>query len=589
MGLVTMWWERYHQGTQGELFSCGPVERLLMASHAVWFYLGKLVWPVNLTFSYPRWTINAADPLAYGWLVAGLGLGVVIYFARRLAGRGVEVAALFYVATLSPMLGFIMLYTFRYSFVADHYQYAASIGPIALAAAGMTRACVFSRRENPFQSRRWAGRCCWCGLLTWRQCGMYADIGTLWRVTMAKNPNSWLAHNNLGKELLRTGQVDDAIVHFQQAVKIEPQYPSAQINLGIALFQKGQVDQAIAQFQKILEMEIGPKVVGVHYLLATALLQKGRVDEAIIQYQKALEIHPEFAKARYDLAAALFQKGRVDEAIIQYQRVLEMKPGDAATHNNLGDLLLQKGQEDEAITRFEKTLELQIQPDAAEVHNNLGNALLQKGRVDEAITQCQMALEIKPDHADAQINLGIALFKKGRVGGPLLASKRPWKSVLATRKPVIISPTWPGCWRPVRKRPSETEPGPSRWLNKWSGFPRAVIHWCSRRWRRLMPRRGAFPKPSSRRNGRSSWRLNKAMPRRRMFWAGKSSCIKPARLTATPTCISPQLHRSDLNGHEYDEYFQPVCPGFARFSVTDSVPPEIFRHQSPPRSPRRPP
>ena len=100
--------------------------------------------------------------------------------------------------------------------------------------------------------------------------------------------------------------MDDAIVHFQQAVKIEPQYPSAQINLGIALFQKGQVDQAIAQFQKILEMEIGPKVVGVHYLLATALLQKGRVDEAIIQYQKALEIHPEFAKARYDLAAALF-------------------------------------------------------------------------------------------------------------------------------------------------------------------------------------------------------------------------------------------------------------------------------------------
>ena len=382
MGLVTMWWERYHQGTQGALFSYGPVERVLIASRAVWFYLAKLVWPVNLTFSYPRWTANAANLLAYGWLIAGAGLGAAIYFTRRFTGRGVEVAALFYVATLSPMLGLVMLYTFQYASVADHYQYVASIGPIALAAAGISTALGRFGTKIPFLKPALCGGllAALC-VLTWRQCGMYADIETLWRVTMAKNPNSWLAHNNLGKELLRTGQVDDAIVHFQQAVKIEPQYPSAQINLGIALFQKGQVDQAIAQFQKILEMEIGPMVVGVHHLLATALLQEGRVDEAIIQYQK----------------------------------VLEMKPGDAATHNNLGDFLLQKGQKDEAITRFEKTLELRIQPDAAEVHNNLGNALLQKGRVDEAITQCQMALEIKPDYADAQINLGIALFKKGRV------------------------------------------------------------------------------------------------------------------------------------------------------------------------------
>ena len=150
MGLVTVWWERYHQGTQGALFRLGWLERMLMASHAVWFYLGKLVWPANLTFSYPRWTINAADPLAYGWLVAGAGLGAAIYFARRFAGRGVEVAALFYVATLSPLLGFIMLYTFRYSFVADHYQYVASIGPIALAAAGITRALESFGKARPF-------------------------------------------------------------------------------------------------------------------------------------------------------------------------------------------------------------------------------------------------------------------------------------------------------------------------------------------------------------------------------------------------------------------------------------------------------
>jgi hypothetical protein len=95
-----------------------------------------LFWPVNLTFSYPRWTIAPAHPSAYGWLVLGIGLGAAIYFTRRFFGRSVAVATLFYVATLIPLLGFVMLYTFRYTFVADHYQYVASLGLIALAAAG---------------------------------------------------------------------------------------------------------------------------------------------------------------------------------------------------------------------------------------------------------------------------------------------------------------------------------------------------------------------------------------------------------------------------------------------------------------------
>src|SRR5271170_2288995 len=150
MGLLTMWWERFHQGTQGTLFSLGLMERILVASHAVWFYAGKLFWPMNLTFSYPRWTINAADPWAYGWLVAGVGLGAVIFWVRGWVGRSVEVGVLFFVTTLAPILGFIMLYTFLYSFVADHYQYVASIGLMALVAAGITIALGFSGKRNPF-------------------------------------------------------------------------------------------------------------------------------------------------------------------------------------------------------------------------------------------------------------------------------------------------------------------------------------------------------------------------------------------------------------------------------------------------------
>src|SRR5437016_5594536 len=138
MGLLAVWWERYHQGTSRAVFAfLTPIERILIASRAVWFYLSKLIWPSNLTFIYPRWNISPQHLLDYTWLLAGIVLSVGIYFLRRYVGRGVEVAAAFFVITLSPVLGFIMLFTFRYTFVADHYQYLACIGPIALASAGV--------------------------------------------------------------------------------------------------------------------------------------------------------------------------------------------------------------------------------------------------------------------------------------------------------------------------------------------------------------------------------------------------------------------------------------------------------------------
>src|SRR6184192_4010161 len=160
------------------MFAMGPLERLIVATHAVWFYLGKLFWPVKLTFMYPQWTITPSNPLAYIWLVAGIALCVAIYFARRYVGRSVEVAAAFFVATLSPVLGFIMLYTFRYTFVADHYQYLACIGPIALVSAGLVKLTESARFEPRFLVTAALFVVATLGVLTWRQSAMYGDIET---------------------------------------------------------------------------------------------------------------------------------------------------------------------------------------------------------------------------------------------------------------------------------------------------------------------------------------------------------------------------------------------------------------------------
>ena len=301
MGFVTMWWERYHMGTQGQSFVIGPVERVLIASRAMWFYAGKLLWPVNLTFSYPRWTMSASDPHAYGWVLVTAVLGVVIWCARRWAGRSVEVAALFFAVTLSPVLGFIMLYTFLYSFVADHYQYLACIGPIALAVAGMKIGLDrIAAGKHFLQPVLGAVLLMVLGMLTWKQCGMFIDDQTLWKTTLIRNPNSWMAHVNLGNHLAQEGDLDGAITHFRQALQINPNHWDAHISLGTALAQEGDVDGAITQYQEALQ--INPDAEVAHVNLGIILLQKGRKVEAIVHFQRGLQLEPDDVKALKYLA-----------------------------------------------------------------------------------------------------------------------------------------------------------------------------------------------------------------------------------------------------------------------------------------------
>ena len=336
MGLVAIWWERYHQGTHVRFVAPGPVERILIASRAVWFYLGKLIWPSNLTFIYPRWNIAPGKALDYIWLVAGAGLCAVIYFVRRYVGRGVEVAAAFFVATLSPVIGFIMLFTFRYTFVADHYQYLASIGPIALASAGVASlAGVFKGSRQLILCIALCVIVTLAGL-TWRQSAMYGDIETLWRTTLLRNPDCGMAYNNLGYTLYQANRIPEAMDMFKRALQINPDNDAAYYNVGNALVQRGRTSEAIDQYKQALR--INPDFAKAHNNLANALLLLGRTSEAIDQYEQALRIKPNFAEAHGNLGAALAQAGRISEAIEQLKASLRINPSNIDARNNLTKL-----------------------------------------------------------------------------------------------------------------------------------------------------------------------------------------------------------------------------------------------------------
>ena len=357
MGLLAVWWERYHQGTNRGVFTfLSPMERILVASRAVWFYLSKIFWPSNLTFIYPRWNISPADLIDYIWLLAGIAACAAIYFVRRYFGRGVEVAAAFFVATLTPVLGFIMLFTFRYTFVADHYQYLACIGPIALASAGIVtlsdrfthyRAVIVSAALLVVAS---------FGTLTWRQAATYSDIETLWRTTLARNPECWMAHTNIGIVFLQQGKIDDAIAHYRLALQMQADSWDAEYNLGTALVAKGQVDEAILHCERAVGMR--PTDPDAQVSLGNALVAKGRIDEAIAHYQKAITAQPDHFLARYSLGHALLEKGELEGAIQVCRSALLLRPSDADCQTTLAIALEEKGNPTEAIQHYQKALEL---------------------------------------------------------------------------------------------------------------------------------------------------------------------------------------------------------------------------------------
>ena len=241
MGLFTAWMERTMViGPEEAVSHLSLMARCLIPGRAVWFYLGKLVWPHPLIFIYPRWEVSGAVWWQYLFPVAALLLAAGLWRWRQRLGVGPLVALLFFAGTLFPALGFFDVYPFRYSFVADHFQYLACLGPLALAGAGITRGLGrLAQRGALMRPIGCAILLTTLGALTWGQCLQYADVETLWRITLANNPRCWLARSSLGVILLDQGRIDEAARELATAVDIQPDFPEGQVQSRLRVDQAG--------------------------------------------------------------------------------------------------------------------------------------------------------------------------------------------------------------------------------------------------------------------------------------------------------------------------------------------------------------
>ena len=421
----TIWEQRFHARAVGPEWVETFPERLIIAGKAIWFYLGKLVWPHPLIFIYPRWHVDSSNVVAYLPLMAAIAALIGLWFVRAQLGRALFFAAAYYVISLFPVLGFFSVYFFRYSFVSDHFQYLASMGPLALIGAGigtlLGRFCgtpdhfvsyqeTVSRPGNTIASplRQLVSSSVLCGILlvslgflTWRQTAEYHNLFALYTATLEKNPRCWMAHYNLGIVLREQGDADQAIEHYREAVALRPDYAEAHYNLGRLLVEKGQLDDAIAHYERAAS--INPADAAAQNNLGVTLFGIGRADDAIAHYQKALEIRPDYAEASCNLANVLIAKGDFDGAIARYRTCLAVIPDQEEAQYNLASALLRTGRTEEAIVEYQKVL--QMHPESADTHANLGIAFLTNGRVRDAMAEYNKALQISPENLAALSNL----------------------------------------------------------------------------------------------------------------------------------------------------------------------------------------
>lgn len=410
---VTEIWFQYTQSIAGaDVRSDSFAARLAGAGWVLGFYLSKALLPVNLMTIYPRWKIDAAAPLTWVPLLLFAAAAGLVWWKRRTWGRPVLAGMGYFALTLAPVLGFLNIYYMRYSYVADHYQYVSLPGVLALAAGG--GAWLAERRPAAGRRAAVGGAAAvvvlFVGYTLWHQRD-YQDLETFYRNALQRNPDAWLARNNLGQLLLERGALDEALQHFTEAARIEPAYAENQANLGAVLAAQGRMDEALAHFRKA--SELSGDIFELHNRLGETYLRIGQIEEAVKEFERAIALEPRCAAAHDNLGVIALRRNDVEQAIAHFGRAVEAAPRFAQAREHLADARLRSGDEAGAFAAYREAIA--AIPEMPQLRNNLAVALAQTGRLDEAIAELREAARLFPSFAPTYKNLGALLARKGEL------------------------------------------------------------------------------------------------------------------------------------------------------------------------------
>jgi tetratricopeptide (TPR) repeat protein len=369
-GLLTASVERSQIGAQGAAFQFTLVERCLIAGRAFWFYLWKLFWPTNLMFIYPRWRVSQQEAWQFLYPLAALALAAGLWALHK-KSRAPLAAMLLFAGTLFPALGFVNVYPFIFSFVADHFQYLAGVPIMALVSAAIATSAARWLRTPAAVIGACAVLVTPLAAVTWHQMYQYADAETLYRTTLEKNPSCWMCHNNLGELLMARSRtsapdpthaiLDEALDHFRMALSLNPNFAEAHNNRGSALLELDRFADAAAEYREAQRLK--PDIAMIRENLGLverkrgfALQAAGRLDEALAAYGEALAIDPNDSEAHGLVADVLAGEQKFADAIPHYQQFVAAHPHDGNGWTGLGVALIATGDRTAAIAAFERAV-----------------------------------------------------------------------------------------------------------------------------------------------------------------------------------------------------------------------------------------
>jgi tetratricopeptide (TPR) repeat protein len=383
------------------------------------FYVYKLAFPAELIFFYPRWQIDPS--VAWQWLpsicvASVLGL---LYFYRAKIGRGAFALCLCFVASLFPALGFFSVYPMMYSYVADHFQYIASISMIILlcATAGLVaRKMVFERFALDSKIRQLVFVSALVlvvsllGFKTYSYTNVFENRETLFTDVIRKNPGAWMAYNNLGMVYVSQGKISQAVGRFQETLKIKPKDCTALNNLGNIHKARGLWEKARTAYETCLAAD--PGYATAYNNLGLVHVQSGDLEQARELFEKAVALDPAAHSAHVNLGRLFLQQKQYDRALAHYDKALAIHPYYVEAHLQRGLVYAQTGETDKAREAFDKVLA--IDPKNFHAHNNLGIIYRQEGRLPAAVVHFRAAVRLNPNFLQARYNLGEALLRQGQ-------------------------------------------------------------------------------------------------------------------------------------------------------------------------------